>query len=84
MTTQKRERRDWALLIFIIPIGILLIIMVGQIGARLLPFWSVNARMRSNMEPGEGSARPFALLEPILPQILTPMAWAETYLTPAV
>jgi hypothetical protein len=80
--TGKRERRDWTLLIFIIPVGILLIIIVGQLAARLLPFWSVNAGMRSNLEPNPESARPFALLEPILPQILTPMAWIDIYLTP--
>ncbi|MCE7860249.1 MAG: hypothetical protein DYG86_10735 [Chloroflexi bacterium CFX2] len=79
---QKRERRDWTLLIFIIPIGIFLIIIVGQIAIRLIPIWSVNADMNSNLEPDPNSARPFALLEPILPQILTPMAWMEYYLTP--
>lgn len=79
---EKNERRDWTLLIFIIPIGILLIILVGQLAVRLVPFWSVNADMNSNLEPDPASAHPFALLEPILPQILTPMAWAQTYLTP--
>jgi len=78
----KRERRDWTLLIFIIPIGIILIILVGQLAVRLVPFWRVNVGMNSNLEPNPESARPFALLEPILPQILTPMAWVESYLTP--
>ena len=80
--TENHERRDWTLLIFIIPIGIILIILVGQLAVRLVPFWSVNADMNSNLEPDTASARPFALLEPILPQILTPMAWVQTYLTP--
>ncbi|NUQ60288.1 MAG: hypothetical protein HUU12_13090 [Anaerolineales bacterium] len=78
----KRERRDWTLLIFIIPIGILLILIVGQFAVRLASFWSVNGDMNSNLEPDPEEARPFALLEPILPQILTPMAWMEYYLTP--
>lgn len=82
ISTKKNERRDWTLLIFIIPVGIILIILVGQFAVRLVPFWSVNADMNSNLEPDPASARPFALLEPILPQILTPMAWAQTYLTP--
>ena len=80
--TEKNERRDWTMLIFIIPIGIILIIFVGQLAVRLVPFWRVEADMNSNLEPDTSSARPFALLEPILPQILTPMAWAESYLTP--
>lgn len=82
INSENRERRDWTLLIFIIPIGIILIILVGQLAVRLVPFWRVDAGMNSNLEPNPESARPFALLEPILPQILTPMAWAQTYLTP--
>lgn len=82
MNTGNHEQRDLTLLIFIIPIGIFLIVIVGQMAVRLVPIWSVNADMHSNLEPNVGSARPFALLEPILPQILTPMAWAESYLTP--
>lgn len=79
---QKRERRDWTLLIFIIPLGVLLIIIVGQFAIRLSPNWSVNADMNSNLKPDPNAAPPLALLQPILPQILTPMAWMESYLTP--
>ncbi|MBN8579880.1 MAG: hypothetical protein J0L96_04350 [Anaerolineae bacterium] len=81
-TIKQRERRDWALLIFLVPIGIMLIIIVGQLAVRMVPTWSVDAGMGSNLEPDSESARPFALLQPILPQILTPVAWAESYLTP--
>ena len=80
--TEKNASRDWTLLIFIIPIGIILIIFVGQLAVRLVPFWRVEADMNSNLQPDSSSDRPLALLEPILPQILTPMAWAESYLTP--
>ncbi len=82
-TIKQRERRDWALLIFLVPIGIMLIIIVGQLAVRMVPTWSVDAGMGSNLEPDSDSARPFALLQPILPQILTPVAWAESYLTPS-
>ena len=78
----KRDRMDWTLLIFTIPIGIILILIVGQLAVRLMPFWSVNADMNSNLEPDPGNPRPFAALQPLMPQLLTPMAWAESYLTP--
>ncbi len=81
-TTEKRERNDWTLLFFIIPIGIILILIVGELAIRLMPFWSVNADMKSNLEPNPDSPRPFALLQPLMPQLLTPMAWADNYLTP--
>lgn len=79
---EKRARLDWTLLIFIIPIGVILIVIVGQLAVRWVPAWSVNADMKSNLEPDLNADRPFALLQPLLPQLLTPMAWAESYLTP--
>lgn len=78
----KDGRRDWTMLIFLIPIGFLLIVIVGQAAVRLSPFWRVNADMNSNIETDPNAARPFALLEPILPQILTPVGWMDNYLTP--
>lgn len=80
---RERERRDWSLVIFIIPLGIILIIIVGQLAIRLFPSWSVNADMRSNLDPNTAPGQPASLLQPLLPQILTQMAWADTYLTPS-
>lgn len=79
---QEHERRDWRLMIFIIPLGILLMCIVGQIAIRLIPRWSVPADMTSNLDPNTASERPFSLLQPLIPQILTPMGWAGIYLTP--
>ncbi|MBL8050978.1 MAG: hypothetical protein JNM46_07125, partial [Anaerolineales bacterium] len=80
---RERERRDWSLVIFIIPLGIILIIIVGQLAIRLFPSWSVNADMRSNLDPNTAPGQPASLLQPLLPQILTQMAWADTYLPPS-
>ncbi|MCQ3936039.1 MAG: hypothetical protein DPW18_03210 [Chloroflexi bacterium] len=82
MNSSKKERRDWGLIIFIIPIGILLLIIVAQIAIRVAPNWSLFGNMRSNLDPNTTSPKPISFFQPILPQILTPMAWAESYLTP--
>lgn len=82
MNMPKRERRDWGLIIFIIPIGIFLIVIVGQLAIGLFPNWRINADMSSNLDPNSAPNQPASLLQPLLPQILTPMAWAESYLTP--
>jgi hypothetical protein len=82
MNMPKRERRDWGLIIFIIPIGIFLIVIVGQLAIGLFPNWRINADMGSNLDPNSAPGQPASLLQPLLPQILTPMAWAESYLTP--
>lgn len=82
MNMPNRERRDWSLIIFILPVGIILILIVGQIAIRMVPHWSVNAGMDSNLDPNSEYVKPLSLLQPLLPQILTPVAWAENYLTP--
>ncbi|HCB02349.1 MAG TPA: hypothetical protein DEP19_08205, partial [Anaerolineae bacterium] len=80
--SRERERRDWTLIVFLIPLGIILIIIVGQLAIRMFPNWVINADMRSNLDPNSAPGQPASLLQPLLPQILTPMAWAENYLTP--
>lgn len=82
MNIPDRERRDWSLIVFVVPIGVLLIMIVGQLAARIMPIWSVNAGMNSNLDPNAENARPISLLPPLAPQILTPMSWAESFLTP--
>jgi hypothetical protein len=82
MKTADDERRDWGIVIFIIPIGIILLLIAGQIAVRMIPHWSLFANMRSGLDPMADSAHPSSLFQPILPQILTPMAWSESYLTP--
>lgn len=79
------EHRDWLLLAAIILLGILLMLLVGQSAIQMLPHWSVPADMVSKLDPnnqyqhGQGGS---GMLQPIRPEILTPMAWMGTFLTP--
>jgi hypothetical protein len=82
MITPNRERRDWTLLIFIIPIGIILMLVAGQAAIRLVPEWSVNAGMQSNLDPNNLPAQQSGPVQPVLPAILTPLGWLDTFLTP--
>ncbi len=82
MITPNRERRDWTLLVFIIPIGIILMLMAGQVAVRLVPEWSINAGMQSNLDPNNLPNQQSAPVQPILPAILTPLGWLDTFLTP--
>ena len=79
MKTSTRETRDWTLLIFIIPIGIILMLIVGQIAIRLSPYWSLTADMRSKLDPNSAPKRQMGLVQPIEAGILTPY---EVNLTP--
>jgi hypothetical protein len=82
MTTSTRERRDWALLIFLIPIGVIFMLIAGQFAIRLVPNWSINAGMQSSLDPNNLPKQQNGPVQPILPAILTPLGWFETFLTP--
>jgi hypothetical protein len=82
MITPPRERRDWTLLVFIIPIGIILMLIAGQVAVRLVPEWSLNAGMQSNLDPNNLPMQQNGLVQPVLPAILTPLGWLDTFLTP--
>ncbi|MBC7879124.1 MAG: hypothetical protein H7Y59_18285 [Anaerolineales bacterium] len=81
MKITTRERRDWTLLIFIIPIGIIFMLIAGQIAIRIVPEWSINAGMQSNLDPATAPKQQAGLV-PVLPEILTPLGWFDTFLTP--
>lgn len=82
MKITTRERRDWTLLIFIIPIGIIFMMIAGQIAVWIVPQWSVNAGMKSNLDPATAPKQQAGLVQPVLPEILTPLGWFDTFLTP--
>lgn len=81
MNSKNTERRDWTLIIFIVPIGVLLIFIVGQIAIQLLAHWSLFANMRSRLNPDD-NLKPISFFQPLQPQILTPLPWWDTFLTP--
>ena len=78
----NRERRDWTLIIFLLPIGILLMLVAGQIAIRLVPSWSVDGGMGSNLDPETAAKNDPGQIQPISFDILTPMGWLDSFLTP--
>ena len=80
MRRTERDRRDWSLLIFVVPFGILLMLLAGQLAMRIIPWWILNANMGSALSLN-GQHIPIPLFNA---QILTPFAWQNTYLTPSV
>lgn len=80
MKRTERDRRDWSLLIFIVPLGILLMMIAGQIAMRIIPYWTLSVGMGSNLDIESGQQ---SLPRPLFSfQILTPFPWQNTYLTP--
>jgi hypothetical protein len=55
---------------------------VGQIAIHLVPIWSVEAGMQSNLDPNKLPMQQAGPIQPVLPGILTPFGWLDTFLTP--
>jgi len=80
--TTNRDRRDWIMILILLPIGIFLMMIAGQIAIRIVPAWIVRAGMGSSLDPESGSGGQPGLLQPVSADILTPMSWLESFLTP--
>src|SRR5689334_23653400 len=79
----RRERRDWLLIVLILPLGTLLMFLAGQQAVQTVSTWSVQADMVSHLDPGHVSTNGGAgLIEPLRAEIGTPAAWLSTFLTP--
>ncbi len=82
MRMSERDRRDWSLLVFIVPLGILLMLIAGQFAMRIIPQWILNVGMGSRLEV-ETAGGQQNFIQPLFNiQILTPFSWQNTYLTP--
>jgi hypothetical protein len=82
VTPSKRDRRDWTLIIILLPIGMLFMVLAGQLAIRLVPSWSVNGGMGSNLDPETASGQNPGQIQPLSFDILTPMGWLASFLTP--
>jgi len=72
MKTPTPERRDWTLLIFIIPLAIILMFVAGGIAIQTNPNWSRTAEMSSKLDPNLAPKRQTGPVQPIGLGILTP------------
>ncbi|MCC7116936.1 MAG: hypothetical protein IT310_00305 [Anaerolineales bacterium] len=83
MNATQKKKRDWQIIILIFPIGILLMLVCGQLGVRLSPHWSVEADMNSALDPENISQKDALVVPPISNDILTPVDWLDKFLTPS-
>lgn len=84
MKSLFNQRRDLFYLFLLIPLGIVLMLISGQFATRLMRTWNVRADMSSSVDTGdyfESSVFPNSVA-PVRSDILTPMAWADSFLNP--
>jgi hypothetical protein len=80
--TNDQRRRDWSIIIFILPLGLVMMMCVGQLAIRMSPNWSVSGEMNSSLDPETAPKQDALIVPPISSDILTPMSWWDTFLTP--
>jgi hypothetical protein len=80
--TNDQKRRDWSIIIFILPLGLVMMMCVGQLAIRMSPNWSVSGEMNSSLDPETAPKQDALIVPPISSDILTPMSWWDTFLTP--
>jgi hypothetical protein len=78
----EQKRRDWSIIIFILPLGLVMMMCVGQLAVRMSPNWSVSGEMNSSLDPETAPKQNALIVPPISSDILTPMSWWDTFLTP--
>jgi uncharacterized repeat protein (TIGR01451 family) len=84
MTTReydKRDRRDWIIILVILLIGFLCILLAGGWALRFSPSWRLNTSMDSRLDPNS-DFNPSGFFDPLDPAILTRPAWMDIFLTP--
>ena len=85
MKTARRERPEWFLIPVILVIGLLSVIVAGQLALRFSPGWTLNTDMESRIDPNSAylTRRPSGFIEPVDASILTQPGWVD-FLTPGV
>ena len=84
MKRSEGERRGWTLVVVFLLIGLLCVIVAGNLAIRFAPRWTLQADMRSRLNPDSAyfTAQPGFVLPPLDPAILTPPIWINVFLTP--
>lgn len=82
MNRTQNRRRDWSVIIFILPFGVLLMLFVGQLAIRMNPNWIVEGEMKSYLDPQTAAKQDQLVVPAISGDILTPASWWNTFLTP--
>jgi hypothetical protein len=83
----ERRNRDWLLFLVIVLLGLVCMSLTGTLAIGLAPRWNVQASMDSKLDPNAQYIEfksTLLVIEPVMPGILTPPAWAETFLTPQI
>lgn len=83
MNIPQRRKLEWSVIILILPLGVVMMMCVGQLAIRMAPTWTVNGEMNSSIDPESAPKESALVVPPISSDILTPVSWWDTFLTPS-
>ena len=75
-------RSEWAIFALILAVGFACILLSAEAAIRLPREWEVAAGMASEMDPDQSVATPLPMIEPLRPEIMTPLWDLRRILTP--
>src|SRR5512138_374260 len=84
MRATENERRDWAIIAFILLFGLFWILVAGGWALRFTPSWELNTNVESRLDPNSDflTNKPSGFIEPVDPAILSDPEWMNSALTP--
>jgi hypothetical protein len=84
MKRNEDEKRGWILIAVFLLIGLLCLILAGNLAIRFASSWSLESDMRSRLDPDSlySTLAPDYVFQPVDPAILTPPVWIDIFLTP--
>jgi hypothetical protein len=82
LTGRRWGRSEWAIFALILAVGFACILLSAEFAIRLPREWEVAAGMASEMDPDQSVATPLPMIEPLRPEIMTPIWDLRRILTP--
>jgi uncharacterized repeat protein (TIGR01451 family) len=84
MRKSDDEKQGWTLVAVFLLIGLLCVIVAGNLAIRFVPSWTLQADMRSRLDPDSVyfTSQPGYAFQLVDPAILTPPIWINVFLTP--
>ena len=82
--TSDGEKRDWAVIVLILVLGLFGILFAGEWALRFAPLWELDANALSKIDPNSDflTNKPVGFIEPIDPEILNNPLSLNNILTP--
>ena len=80
---RDKKNREWLLLLLLLPFGVIIMCLAGQVALSQPPTWHVQAEMDSKLDSYIALTAEFdGQINPVRSGIMTAPAWMESFLTP--